>query len=473
MDREAVLCCAKRRPSIGKAFKSWFDPSGFNLEGLVRNFQLHGRKAKRCMGCFCPFESPLMDHRKPLPWVADLQQPRRLNIVMTGLGKGLTGGPLSILQFAAEVVKAGRLGVRWINVDGKGISGSELLAHLTNYEDLNVLTTNTLPFVIDAPNKDVILTHPDDLCMATIYFTAQICHATTRLPDFTQKNFLYFVQDYEPIFFSHNSRYYEAVESYTLPHFAIYSTTFLQKHFVTARVGPYGYMPLHQADAAVYASEPAIAPWGTTLNIRPLLRKGRIRRLFVYARAHADRNAYDLTLAVLSKAICTGAFTPLESWEFIGLGARFDENMTLGGDCNHPTNLAIRQNIPRPLYRRLVRSGDVGFSLMMSPHPSLPPFDYAAAGLIAVTNSFWTKTREMFLNVSTNFEIAPLSFAALVKALHTATRRALDYRARKRGADMMHWESRWNGDRCYGPTLMKLLEKWYEQRAPLWPLPEW
>lgn len=392
---------------------------------------------------------------------------------MTGLGKDLTGGPLSILQFAAEIVKAGRLGVRWLNADGQGINGTALLNHLQRYEDLSALHARTLPFVMDAPEASSIPTHPDDFCMATLYYTAQMCHATTRLPEFTQKNVLYFVQDYEPIFFPMNSQYQEAVESYTVPHFAIYSTTFLRKHFVATKAGPYAYLLTAKADEVVYASEPAIAPWGG-FSIKPLRRVGRKRRLFVYARAHADRNAYELTLAALSRAICSGAFTPLGDWEFLGLGALSDVNITLGSECDRETTLVVSMNIPRPRYRRLVRSGDVGFSLMMSPHPSLPPFDFAAAGLIAVTNSFWTKTPQMFFDVSSNFEVAPLALIPLVKALHTAAKRALDYKARKRGADMMHWETKWSGDKCYGPTLMSLIERWYHQREPLWaPEPEW
>ena len=36
---------------------------------------------------------------------------------------------------------------------------------------------------------------------------------------------------------------------------------------------------------------------------------------------------------------------------------------------------------------------------MISPHHSLPPFDFAAAGLISAKNSYETKTNDMFESV--------------------------------------------------------------------------
>ena len=99
------------------------------------------RDAGRCCSCRPPDRPPaqsvaeaeslegnqILEHRQPLPFVVDTNEPVRLNIVMTGLGEDLTGGPLSIMHFAQELVRHGR-NVRWLNADGRGINGSRLFS---------------------------------------------------------------------------------------------------------------------------------------------------------------------------------------------------------------------------------------------------------------------------------------------------------------------------------------------------------
>lgn len=418
------------------------------------------------------FPNYSMWHRQPIKLVVDQKEPVRLNVLITGVGRDLTGGPLSIMRFMNSVLNHTQIEVRWINVDGEGLTGAELREHLKKYGSVDMFRDRAA-FVHGAlrANQPAVRVNPRDMFMATLYYTALISRATvTSYPDLLNKNFLYFIQDFEPIFFRHDSDYVEALETYRYPHFAIYSTWFLQDYFRDRKIGLYGHLDtskrgLAYADVS-FASEPAIKPWAP-LNTSALMDEKRQKKVIIYARKHSDRNAFKLTVDALSTAICNGDFD--NGWEFIGVGGLVDERVPLGQQCNAGIDMMIRQNIPEREYQRLVQSGDVGLSLMMSPHPSLPPFDFAAAGLITVTNSFETKTAAKLRRVSGNFVVAEPYLSSIASALGHAARLSKNVRMRKRSASL-NWETSWYGERCYGQRLMYQLETWFEQTEPLWRL---
>lgn len=335
--------------------------------------------------------------------------PWHLNNLCSWILQGLldfTGGPLSIMHFANEMILQG-LNVRWINVDGEGLKQDDFLSHATKYTRLeNFVQHVGFAYAAHSMLAEPIPVSPDDIFMATYHFTAQIAHFTAQAyPALKQKNFIYFIQDFEPIFFPHNAYHIEALEGYRFPHFALYSTPFLQDWFLQAKYGQSAFLPSNTAetiDSLSFAAEPAMKRW-PSLDASQGAQEGRVRKLIVYARRHIDRNAYELTVDGLSAAVCAGVFE--SAWEFIGVGSLFDYSLYVGAHCGQPTLMNIRKHVPEPEYLELLRTGDIGYSLMISPHPSLPPLDFAAAGLVTVTNSFATKTEASFARVSSNFVV--------------------------------------------------------------------
>eukprot|EP01037_Dinobryon_pediforme_P033187 gene33187-38516_t len=89
-------------------------------------------------------------HRIPLKLKISGEEPPRLNILMTGIRRDFTGGPLSIMHFANELMTSG-LRVRWINVDGGGLKADEFKAHARKYHFLAKFS-NEIDFVYDAAN---------------------------------------------------------------------------------------------------------------------------------------------------------------------------------------------------------------------------------------------------------------------------------------------------------------------------------
>uniref|UniRef100_A0A7S4CV53 Glycosyl transferase family 1 domain-containing protein n=1 Tax=Eutreptiella gymnastica TaxID=73025 RepID=A0A7S4CV53_9EUGL len=363
------------------------------------------------------------------------------------------------------------IGVRLILIDGEGLEEEEFRAHIRKYPALELLYEQGL-YVFDALNPALsIPVNSEDLFMATLYYTAFTCHNTLRkYPGLKNRNFVYFIQDFEPIFYAHNTGYVTALETYRYPHFGIYSTPFLQRWFREEKYGQYLFMATQNPEPAYsFGAEPAIKPWGIPSQ-SALENPNRVRKVIVYARMHADRNAYELTINALSQAVCHPVFAT--NWEIIGMGAPKDYFEYLGMPCGKKIVMKIRKNVPENEYRRLVQTGDVGLSLMISPHPSLPPFDLVAAGLVTVTNSFGTKTAPLLEAVSKNFVVVEPYLMGVVQGLVTAARRSQDVPQRLQNSANMNWESSWLGDRCYGPPLMNMVKHWFSVHEPLWPYEE-
>ena len=263
------------------------------------------------------FEGYDMWQRRPLRLRLDDAEPLRLNVVLNGLSRDLTGGPLSILRFMNSMLKYTELGMRLILIDGTGLGEEEFRAHAKKYPALELLREKGL-YVYNAYGVTVAV-NPGDLFMATLYYTAFTCDATLRAyPALKNRNFVYFIQDFEPIFYPHNTGYVTALETYRLPHFGIYSTPFLQRWFREQRLGQYHFMDAPEPSYS-FGTEPAIKPWGLPPKAA-LENPTRVRKVIVYARRHADRNAYELTINALSLAVCERAFT--SGWEFLGMGAQ-------------------------------------------------------------------------------------------------------------------------------------------------------
>ena len=205
---------------------------------------------------------------------------------------------------------------------------------------------------------------------------------------------IYFIQDFKSFFLVHGSDFVYAQEGYLSPHYSIYSIIFLQVWFRERKFGPYAFLDAPTTYLFTFEAQPAIRRWPKLIESN-LLSSTKTRILIAYARTHADRNAYVLLVDSLLHAFCKGIFPG--NWKFVGVRAVDDYIIYLGG-LKIPFD--IRKNIPEPEYESLVRIGDIGVSLMTSPHPSLAASDFAAAGLITVTNSFETKTKKSYLSIS-------------------------------------------------------------------------
>jgi hypothetical protein len=164
--------------------------------------------------------------------------------------------------------------------------------------------------------------------------------------------------------------------------------------------------------------------------------KGR-RRFFFYARPNHPRNLFLRGLEVVAAAIERGVLRE-DEWDFHFVGSDLPPIVLPGGIRPH-----VSQNLAWEDYAALVRSVDVGLSLMNTPHPSYPPLDLAASGAVVVTNSYGPKVS--LERYSRNIICTEPSVDALVEGLSRAVvlakdepRREANYREGMIGRD---WEA--------------------------------
>jgi hypothetical protein len=170
------------------------------------------------------------------------------------------------------------------------------------------------------------------------------------------------------------------------------------------------------------------------------LARRRTRRLLFYARPeeHAARNMFELGALALSRALDEGVLRG--GWELYGIDTvGSGRTMQLGGG----TVLELVPRRDQAGYAELLRDHDVGLALMYTPHPSLPPIEMAAAGMLTVTNTFETKTAEALAAISPNLLAVEPTLEGVVAGLREAVAGAEDAERRVRGANVS-WSRDWS-----------------------------
>ena len=186
----------------------------------------------------------------------------------------------------------------------------------------------------------------------------------------------------------------------------------------------------------------------------------RKRTLIVYARPHMPRNAYELAISAISECIRLGIIDT-SKWQIIGVGASDSTPVCYLGEKGKNACIKMIQNVPEPEYKKLLMNADIGLALMISPHPSLAPFDFAAAGMVVVTNSFETKTQESFDEISPNFVVAEPSLNGIVDGISRAISMSDKNRNSKDKNSNFNWPTSWEDERCYGKPLFDKVKLWF------------
>lgn len=156
---------------------------------------------------------------------------------------------------------------------------------------------------------------------------------------------------------------------------------------------------------------------------REILNKGGGRRkLFFYARPNNLRNLFYRGIEVLDAAVIEKLITP-DEWDIVMVGK--DVPSLSLGEGFQPQ---VFPTMGWRAYGEFIRSVDLGFCLMGTPHPSYPPLDLAASGAVVLTNKFGMK--DDLRKYSDNIICSDLSVPALLDGLREAVARVRDDEAR-------------------------------------------
>ncbi len=374
--------------------------------------------------------SVIADKIAPLRWAVSDSAPIRINLLIPAIDlRHLFAGYIAKFNLARRLSERG-LRVRIVTVDPAGPLPADWRRTLESYDGLRgALDDVEVVFGRESPGLEV---SREDRFIATTWWTAHIARHAAG-----DRRFVYLIQEYEPFTFPMGTYAALADESYGFEHFALFSSELLRGYFRAHRLGVY-------ADGEAAGEERSVAFENAITAVRSpteqrLAARDR-RRLLFYARPepHAARNMFELGVLALSRAVADGAFA--DGWELHGIGTvERPRGISLGGG----TTLKLLPRSDQRSYANLLGEHDVGLALMYTPHPSLVPIEMAAAGMLAVTNSFENKTAEAMTAISPNLITTAPSVSEIAEGLRDAATRAGDYSARVRGS-RVRWSRAWD-----------------------------
>jgi hypothetical protein len=244
------------------------------------------------------------------------------------------------------------------------------------------------------------------------------------------------IQEFEPFTFPMGFYAALADQSYTFPHYGVFSTELLRDYFRRHELGVF-------AEGREAGEHHSVAFANTITDV------GRIdvqdlagrspKKLLFYARPepHAARNMFELGIAALARAAQAGLFA--RGWELYGIG-------TVGSARTIPLGNGVAMRLlPRQTqetYREVLRGHDLGLALMYTPHPSLVPIEMASAGMWTVTNTFANKSETTLQAISSNLIAVPPTVEGVLHGLRQAVAQSDDLEQRVRGAQV-NWSTSW------------------------------
>jgi hypothetical protein len=361
-----------------------------------------------------------------------------LNVLIPALTlEGMSGGPNTAIQIAARLAEAG-VPVRLISTDTAAAPAAALRAHIASL--LGRAVSDRIA-VVDHADRSVPLTiGTRDVFFATAWWTAQMVKLAQ--PVTGPRRFLYQIAEFEPAFYPAASEFALALETYALDYHGLICERLIADYLTEQRIGRF-VDPGFAERCAVF--EPAV----DRTRFHPEPHHGAVRTLLFYCRpTKAKRNLSELALHALRRAVEAGVFDGA-AWEMLFIGEDLPP-LELG------RGLSIRAApwLGYDDYAALLRRADLLLSLMLSPHTSYPPLEFAACGGLAVHNTYATKTAARLAALSANIVAVEPTVDGIVDGLRRAVA-ALD---RPRTADLRLPESWDDALRETVPAALRMFE---------------
>lgn len=300
--------------------------------------------------------------------------------------------------------------------------------------DDNVVTNvlNRCELIECLDRQSVYKVGVDDVFIGYSWMTMRLAYHAGKM--LNGKRPIYFIQEYEPIFHHYDSLRFFADETYQFPHSAVFNSPQLMRFFKQKNLGVFS--DFMKGEYCVFKHAIADIP---IPSAEELGRKGK-KRLLVYARPerHAGRNLFEVSLMALKEALKRGYFSDGD-WEFYGIGSLGKTDRMKLGDGKE---LKLLPRVSYNEYTKSLKDYDIGISLMYAPHPSVPPFEMASAGMLAITTAFENRSPEEMQSISKNIIAATHSIESLVKSIKEAIDSVDDVESRSKNAKI-DWSRSW------------------------------
>jgi hypothetical protein len=259
-------------------------------------------------------------------------------------------------------------------------------------------------------------------CAETHYVACDVAQKIGVLP-------IFFIQEYEPDFHAAGSLKTFVRGAFELPHIGVYNSTILCEYFRQHS----GVVRVREPGYRCVAFENPIKPMPWTLEqFRASHATKPTKHLIVYGRPepHGARNEFAIIVLALKRTLKLGYLDHRE-WSFVSIGSLVTEDEI---ELSKDSKLKIVTKLPYSEYEQFLLLGDVGISLISTPHPGIVHFQMASFGLITITNTTELRTPEWLRGQSANLLPIQLTVEALSKALKSASALADDLETRHRQA---------------------------------------
>ena len=301
---------------------------------------------------------------------------RTVNLLIPGISpSGVFGGVGTAVALAVALAEAGEQ-VQLVMTDyGQSIDDATVRRIVLRHVSTDPAVLERIAIARAIHDDRELTLGTDDVLVATAWWTAHRAAATiAALPELRRRSIVYLVQDDETLFYEASERRLMAEASYGLPALHVVNSSPLATH-LRAQYG------LEIDESLILAPRIAIP---TTSALRPA---GDPLRVIVYGRPSVGRNLFPTALRGIAMWEATrradGARVPVEVVS-VGEPEQFRYRI---GERLVVTPGVLGWND----YLALLGTAHLGVSLMASPHPSYPPLEMAASGLVVVTNRWGPK----------------------------------------------------------------------------------
>jgi len=348
------------------------------------------------------------DHLRALAVVRVSGEGRRVNMVTDSINAGsLFGGVGTALILCA--LRANATGARLRIVTRTEAPDPRGIHRVLSANGIVPSLNPELVFVPIAGSDIFLDVHDGDEFITTSWWTT---YSTLR--SIAPERVTYLLQEDERMFYPHGDDWVRCRETLGRSDIRfLVNTRLLHEHLVADGLD-------NIARCATWF-EPAFPD--AVYHAAPRQSEAKLRLCF-YARPNNLRNLFYRGIELLNEAVQRGILEP-ERWEIVFVGKDIPR-LSLACGCE-----------PRLLgtmgwddYAAFLRTVDLGFYLMSTPHPSYPPLDLAASGGVVLTNRFGIK--KDLSSYSENIVVADLDVPSLLEGLQRAVALAQDSVLRER-----------------------------------------
>lgn len=305
---------------------------------------------------------------KPLRTLPVDDSATRLNIIFNGFDKGcFFGGKATALILATQFVKKYGYKLRIIAQDPDPDIFYEFL------ELFDIQYEGEVEFY-STKSKKYLEIGENDHFLCTMWTTADSVLNTESI----QGKIFYIMQEVETFFYDHGDNhlrcYNTLTDSRLIP---IVNTKLLRDYFIKQ-----GYENVEEGKYF----EPAFSSKLLSPSEDSFKKKNKYK-VFFYARPSHQRNLFYFGLDVLNTAFLEGILDK-DEWEVYMAGDERVPAFKFDDDDVEVHDLGI---MDWGEYCDFASSVDLAYSMIYTPHPSYPPFDFIRSGAVVLTNKFANK----------------------------------------------------------------------------------